>query len=201
MGNRVAFYLRVSTGSQTTENQRRELEAIASQRNWNVVEVYEDAGISGAQGRDKRPALDAMLKDATRGRFDIVAAWSVDRLGRSLQDLVGLLSELHALRIHLYLHRQALDTTTPSGLALFQMLGVFSQFERAMIQERVKAGLARARGKGKVLGRPRTSAKVEKRIRDLRSKGMGILRIARELGIGTGVVQRVCAELGPHGAH
>ncbi|MCH8097410.1 MAG: recombinase family protein, partial [Proteobacteria bacterium] len=126
MSKRVAFYLRVSTGEQTTENQRRELEQVAKRSGWQVVEIYEDAGISGANGREKRPAFDKLLKDASRREFDLVAAWSVDRLGRSLQHLVAFLGELHALKIDLYLHQQGIDTTTPAGKAMFQMMGVFA---------------------------------------------------------------------------
>jgi len=117
------------------------------------AKVYKDYGISGAKGRDKRPAFDALCRAAARREFDVVMGWSVDRLGRSLQDLVGFLSELHALKIDLFLHRQGLDTTTPAGKAMFQMMGVFAEFERAMIQERVRAGLARARSEGTTLGR------------------------------------------------
>ena len=94
-----------------------------------------DLIISGAKGRDKRPALDAMLKDATRKRFDVIAAWSVDRLGRSLQHLVTMLSHIHGAGIDLYLHQQAVDTSTPSGRAIFQMMGVFAEFERSMIRD------------------------------------------------------------------
>jgi DNA invertase Pin-like site-specific DNA recombinase len=190
---RAAIYLRVSTNGQTTENQRLELERVAAQRGWQAIEVYEDSGISGAKGRDSRPAFDRMLRDALAGKFDIVAAWSVDRLGRSLQDLVGFLSDLQATGRDLYLHQQAIDTSTPSGRAMFQMLGVFAEFERGMIRERVNAGLARATAKGIKLGRPRTSSDVETRIRKLRAKDMGLLKIARTLGIGTSVVQRVGA--------
>ncbi|MGE3160001.1 MAG: recombinase family protein [Xanthobacteraceae bacterium] len=188
---RVAIYLRVSTTGQTTDNQRRELEAVAEQRSWQVVGVYEDAGISGARGRDRRPGFDRLLKDATAGKFDILAAWSVDRLGRSLQDLVGFLGELKALGRDLYLHRQSLDTSTPSGRAMFQMLGVFAEFEREIIRERVNAGLARARANGVKLGRRRVSRKIEERIRALRSDGLGMLKISKSLGVGTSVVQRV----------
>src|SRR5262245_22152600 len=124
---RVALYVRVSTDGQTTENQRRELVAVAEHRGWYVTETYEEAGISGAKGRDARPAFDRLCQDATRRRFDIVAAWSVDRLGRSLQDLVAFLGEVHAAGVHLYLHQQAVDTTTPAGRALFQMMGVFAE--------------------------------------------------------------------------
>lgn len=190
---RAAIYLRVSTASQDTDNQRLELERVAQQRGWDIVGIYEDAGISGAKGRDKRPGFDRLLKDATRGKFDIVAAWSVDRLGRSLQDLVAFLAELRDTGRDLYLHQQAIDTSTPSGRAMFGMLGVFAEFERGMIRERVNAGLARARAKGTKLGRRRVAADVEARILALRSGGMGILKIGRELGVGTSVVQRVLA--------
>lgn len=190
-GRRVAIYLRVSTDGQTTENQRRELEAVAAKAGWQMVATFEDAGISGAKGRDKRPGFDAMLKAVTRREVDMVAAWSVDRLGRSMPDLVSFLSDLHARGADLYLHQQAVDTTTPSGKAMFQMLGVFAEFERAMIQERVKAGLARAKAQGKRLGRPTVGPAVEQRIRDLRAEGMGVLKVARTLGIGVSAVQRV----------
>ena len=166
---------------------------MAQQRGWQVVAAYEDAGISGAKSRDKRPGFDALCKDMARCRFDIVAAWSVDRLGRSLQDLVAFLGDLQASGKDLYLHVQGLDTATPSGRAMFQMLGVFSEFERSIIQERVRAGLQRARLKGVRLGRSPTSPQVEKRIRELLAGGMGKLKVARQLGIGTSVVQRVAA--------
>src|SRR3954470_15530399 len=194
MGKRVALYLRVSTAEQTVENQRRELEQVAERRGWTIAAVYEDAGISGAKGRDKRPGFDRMLKDATAGRFDIVAAWSVDRLGRSLQDLIGFLSELHSTGRDLYLHQQAVDTSTPSGRAMFQMMGVFAEFERGMIRERVNAGLARAKAKGVKLGRRRIAPQLEQRIRELRSEGKGVLKIGQLLGVGTSAVQRVIAE-------
>jgi DNA invertase Pin-like site-specific DNA recombinase len=123
-----------------------------------VVKVYRDQGISGSKGREGRPAFDALCKDASRRQFDLIAAWSVDRLGRSLQDLVGFLTEIHALGVNLFLHQQGIDTSTPAGKALFQMMGVFAEFERAMIQDRVRAGLERAKAQGKVLGRPSTDA-------------------------------------------
>ena len=132
-----------------------------------------------------------MLKDATRRQFDVVMAWSVDRLGRSLQDLVAFLGDLHAQGVDLYLHIQGIDTTTPGGKALFQMMGVFAEFERAMIQERVCAGLAKARAKGKRLGRPKVSASVESAIQAARAAGKGQLAIARELRVGVGTVRRV----------
>jgi DNA invertase Pin-like site-specific DNA recombinase len=190
---RVGIYLRVSTNGQTTANQRRELESVAARSGWQVVSIYEDAGISGAKGRDKRPGFDRLLKDATARKINMIAAWSVDRLGRSLQDLVAFLTDLQSLGCHLYLHQQALDTSTPSGRAMFQMCGVFAEFERGMIRERVNAGLARAKERGTRLGRPPVKSSVEARIRELRTEGMGILKIGRTLGVGTSVVQRVLA--------
>src|SRR4029434_10386502 len=168
---RAVVYLRVSTIDQTTANQERELRETASRMGCEITRIYKDHGISGAKGRDKRPAFDAMCRDANRRQFDVVMAWSVDRLGRSLQDLVGFLSELHALGVDLFLHQQGLDTTTPAGKAMFQMMGVFAEFERAMIQERVRAGLRRAKDEGKQLGRPKIGADVERAIlADLRRK-------------------------------
>src|SRR6202171_648312 len=155
---RVAIYLRVSTSKQDTENQRRELEAVAERSGWHVVKVYEDAGISGAKGRDKRPGLDAMLKAVNAREFDLVAAWSVDRLGRSLTDLLGILQGLHDKGVDLFLHQQGLDTSTTAGKAMFQMLGVFAEFERGIIRERVNAGLARAKAKGPETWPPHSEA-------------------------------------------
>src|SRR6266850_1823721 len=145
---RAAIYLRVSTTDQTTANQERELREIAGRTGCEIVKVYKDHGISGAKARDKRPGFDALCRDATKRQFDVVMAWSVDRLGRSLQDLVAFLSDLHALGLDLFLHQQGIDTRTPGGKAMFQMMGVFAEFERSMIRERVRAGLARAKDEG-----------------------------------------------------
>jgi DNA invertase Pin-like site-specific DNA recombinase len=193
---RAAVYLRVSTDEQTTNNQRRELEVAAEARGWQVVASYEDAGISGAKGRANRPGLDAMLKDATRRKFDVVMAWSVDRLGRSLADLVVGLQELHDARVDLFLHQQAVDTTTSAGKAMFQMLGVFAEFERAMIKDRVNAGIARIKAggatkSGNPLGRPTIKADVEQAIREHLAAGNGMLKTAKLVGVGSGTVQRV----------
>ena len=149
---RVAIYLRVATTGQTVENQKRELEEAGERHGWEVVRLFKDAGYSGAKGRDQRPGLDALLQGVARKEFDLVAAWSVDRLGRSLQDLLGTLGELHAKGVGLYLHQQGLDTSTPAGKAMFQMMGVFAEFERAMIRERVMAGLKRAKANGTTSG-------------------------------------------------
>src|SRR5258707_6077727 len=194
-GKRVAIYLRVSTDGQTVENQRRELKAAAKRHGWQVVETFADEGISGAKGRDKRPGLNKLLLGVARKDFDLVAAWSVDRLGRSLQHLISILSEVHAKGVGLYLHQQGLDTTTPAGEAMFQMLGVFAQFERAMIRERVNAGLARARAQGKTLGRPKVAPAVERRVRASLGNGTGNLKTARALGLGTRTVQRIKDEM------
>ena len=196
--NRVALYLRVSTGEQSVENQRRELLTTAERRGWAVVQEFVDEGISGAQGRDKRPAFDKLLKAVTRRKVDMVAAWSVDRLGRSLQDLVGFLGELHAAGVDLYLERQGVDTSTPAGRALFQMLGVFAEFERALIQERVRAGIANARSTGTKSGRPfrRPTIDSERRleIERLLGEGIGIRRVARMTKSGNGVVALIKRE-------
>jgi DNA invertase Pin-like site-specific DNA recombinase len=191
---RVALYLRVSTSEQTTKNQRRELEAVAKRHGWQVVSVFEDAGVSGAKGRNARPGLDALMKAVTRREIDMVAAWSVDRLGRSLMDLLEFLKELHAKGVDLFLHQQGLDTSTPSGRAMFQMMGVFAEFERAMIRERVLTGLARARAQGIQLGRRRLEdidPNKAAAIRRARAKGTGIRRIARNMGVGVGTVLRL----------
>jgi DNA invertase Pin-like site-specific DNA recombinase len=194
---RAALYLRVSTLDQTTGNQERELREIAVRIGYDIVRVYKDHGISGAKGRDKRPAFDNLCRDAARREFDVVMAWSVDRLGRSLQDLIGFLSELHALGIDLFLHQQGLDTTTPSGKAMFGMMGVFAEFERSMIQERVRAGLARAKAEGKQLGRPKIDEKTEHAIQAAlkRKDRPGVRAIAATLGVGVGTVQRINREL------
>ena len=189
----VALYARVSTDGKSNENQLRELRAAIDRHGWSIVAEYVDHGISGAKGRKDRPRFDALLHAVARREFDMVAAWSVDRLGRSLQDLVSFLGDLQSKKVDLYLHQQALDTSTPSGKAMFGMLGVFAEFERTIIQERVKAGLARARAKGTTLGRPKTNAKIEQQIRNLSAKGVGKVKIARMLGIGVSVTQRVLA--------
>jgi DNA invertase Pin-like site-specific DNA recombinase len=188
---RVALYARVSTDLQSVANQTAELQEVAGRLGWEVVAEFTDRGVSGAKGREGRPGLDRLLKGVTRGEFDLVAAWSVDRLGRSLTDLLSLLGELHTRGCDLYLHQQGLDTSTPAGRAMFQMMGVFAEFERAMIVERVNAGLKRARASGVRLGRPSVGNDTEDRIRALRAEGLGMLKIAQAVGCGTSVVQRV----------
>src|SRR3954451_13929917 len=198
---RVGLYLRVSTTGrdQTVENQRQALVAAIKSKGWQIVAEFCDEGISGAKGREKRPGFDRLHKAIARREIDIVAAWSVDRLGRSLQDLVAFLGEIHAAKVDLYLDRQGLDTTTPAGKAMFQMLGVFVEFERAIIQERIHAGITRARTvgtkSGKPIGRARISPQKEAAIRAALASGKGVLKVARELGTGSSTVQRIAREM------
>ena len=195
MHKRAAIYVRVSTDKQTIENQLRELRQIAERRGWEVIKEYHDAGISGAKGREARPGLDEMLKDAQRRRFDVVMAWAIDRVGRSLIDLLGTIQTLEHCGVDLYLDQQSIDTTTPSGRLMFQITGAFAEFERSMIRQRIRAGLRRAVDAGKQLGRPKIASALEKRIQAQLRGGRGMLAIAKALGCGTSTVQRVAREM------
>jgi DNA invertase Pin-like site-specific DNA recombinase len=200
MTKRVALYARVSVDrAQTVENQLRDLQAVAVRLGWTVVAVFTDEGISGAKGRDQRPGFDALLKGVARKEFDLIAAWSVCRLGRSLQDLVAFLADVQARGVDLYLHQQALDTSTPSGRMLFQLLGVFGEFERAMIRSRVMAGLDRVRGQ-KRLGRPPMPAERVEQIKAMLISGKGVRETARQTGAGTASVQRIKRSLTVEGS-
>ena len=196
--------MRVSTDHQSVESQIRELRQVAERREWHVAEVYRDAGINGAKGRDQRPGLDALLKDANRRKFDVVMAWAIDRLGRSLVDLLGTIQHLEAVCVDLYLDQQSIDTTTP-GKLLFQMTGAFAEFERSMIRQRVRAGLSVIKAKierdgkfvskaGKVrkrLGRPGAEADKLGRARLELAKGTGIIKTAKLTWLGTGTVHKL----------
>jgi DNA invertase Pin-like site-specific DNA recombinase len=195
MQKRAAIYVRVSTDKQTVENQVAALRQIAERRGWEVVEQYSDAGISGAKGRNGRPGLDQMLKDASKRKFDVIMGWAIDRIGRSLTDLLHTIETLHACGVDLYLDQQAIDTTTPAGKLMFQVCGAFAEFERSMIRQRVNAGLKRAVAQGKQLGRPRIDAALEKRIQAQLRLGKGMLKVARECGVGSGTVQRIKEEM------
>jgi DNA invertase Pin-like site-specific DNA recombinase len=192
---RVAIYARVSTDSQTVENQILELKQIAERRGWEVVETYTDAGISGAKGRAQRPGLDRLLKDASRRKFDVVMSWAIDRVGRSLIDLLGTIQHLEAVGVDLYLDQQSIDTTTPMGKLVFQITGAFAEFERSMIQQRIRAGLKRAVAQGTKLGRPKVDLALERKAQKQLEKGVGILKVAKALGLGTGTVQRIKQEM------
>lgn len=168
---------------------------VCERRGWEIVEQYHDAGIGGSKGRDGRPGLDQMLKDASRRKFDVIMAWAIDRLGRSLIDLLGTIQALEACGVDLYLDQQSIDTTTPAGKLMFQVCGAFAEFERSMVRQRVHAGLKRAVEQGKTLGRPKIDLALEKRIQSHLRAGKGMLKVARELGVGTGTVQRIKAEM------
>ena len=187
---RAGIYLRVSTDQQTTENQFRILQEVAERSGWTIVEVFEDVG-SGGKGRDKRPAFDALLKAVHRREVQIVMAFAVDRLGRSLPDLVAFLSDIQTSNADLYLHQQNVDTSSPSGRMLFQMLAVFAEFERSIITSRINAGLARARANGVQFGRPNLSLERRTKVQKALGDGLSIRAVARTTGVSTASVQRI----------
>ena len=188
---RVGIYLRVSTDQQTTENQRRILLEVAERSGWEVVGIYEDQGISGAKSRDQRPGFDALLKAVARSEIQMVMAWSVDRLGRSLPDLIGLLSDLQARGCDLFLHQQSLDTSTPTGRAMYGMLSIFAEFERSMISNRVRAGQQRSRAAGVRFGRPPIPPIDIDKVKVRLAKGQSIRVIARATQMSTASVMRI----------
>ncbi|WP_237213000.1 recombinase family protein [Falsiroseomonas oryziterrae] len=192
---RAALYLRVSTDTQTVENQRVALRAEADRRGCRIVREYEDAGVSGAKGRDKRLGFDALLKDAARRRFDVVLVWSMDRLGRSVLHVALATAELDAAGVALVSLQQGVDGTTPYGRAMMQMASVFAELERSAIKARVAAGLERARQQGVRLGRPRVDDAKEAEVRRHLAMGMGVLRAAKLAGVGSGTAQRIRREM------
>ena len=196
-GVRAAVYLRGSTtDGQTTENQRMALARVAAHRRWEIVQTYEDAGISGAKGRDQRPAFNQMLKDAVRGRFGVLMVWSIDRLGRSVLHVASAMAEMDAAGVALYSDQQAIDSTSPFGKAMMQMACVFGELEREMIRARVVSGLNRVREQGfKKLGRPPVGRKIEEIIRRHLGAGHGIPKVAKMVGCGIGTVQRFKREM------
>jgi len=188
---RAAIYLRVSTDDQTNENQRQALVEVAGRRGWSVVETYEDQGVSGAKGRDQRPGFDRMLKDAGRRRFDVLAVWSIDRLGRSTAAVATALDDLEAAGVAIYADKEGVDASTAHGRAMLEMASVFARLERSMIVERVKAGMARAKAEGKHVGRPRTNEDTVAAIRAMLAGGRGMISTAKALGVGVGTVHRI----------
>jgi DNA invertase Pin-like site-specific DNA recombinase len=188
---------------QTTENQRLALEQWAANAGCTVVATFEDK-VSGAKGRDKRPQFDALLKAAVRREFDMITVWSSDRLGRSMSHLIAVIETIKGTGVGLYVHTQALDTTTPAGRAMFQMLGVFGEFEREMIRERVNSGLDRVRGEidrkgvyetknghtSKCLGRPGAELHKIEEARKLLAAGHGSTATATAASGATSVVAR-----------
>ena len=191
---RCAIYGRtsLSNGKQTCENQLRELRQIAERRGYLIVAELVDEGVSGAKGRDQRPQFDTLIKEATRQSYDIILCWSVCRLGRSVQHLVSFLDEIHSVGCDLYIHQSGLDTSTPSGKMMFQMCGVFAEFERGMIRERVKAGQSRAKAQGKHIGRPSTiDAALVGSVLSMKAEGVGIKKMASHLQVGVGTIYKV----------
>ena len=191
---KVGLYLRVSTEDQTTENQGLVLREICETNGWEIFDTYVDHGVSGSKGRDKRPEFNRLIKDMTRRKFQKVMVWDVSRLGRSLTHLVEFLNEVHSVGCDLYIHQSGLDTQTPSGKMMFQMIGIFSEFERSMISQRVKTGLQRVRKSGKKLGRPSTSPEVIERIKELLNLGWSYTPISKELGVSRMTISRIARQ-------
>ncbi len=193
--SRVALYARVSTsnGHQDPEMQLRELREYAGRRGWQVTDEYTDHGVSGS--KESRPELNRLMADVHRRRFDAILVWKIDRFGRSLKHLVNALADLGAYGVAFVSLRDNLDLSTPSGRLMFAVIGAMAEFERALIQERVKAGLRNARAKGKRIGRPRASLDM-KRLTSLRGEGWGWNRIAADLGVGPGTVLRAAERAG-----
>lgn len=181
---RAALYTRVSTGQQSPEMQRRELLAYCERRGWEIAAEYSDV-MSG--GKDSRPALDRMLSDARKRKFDVIVCWKLDRIGRSLKHLLNLLSELEAVGVALVSYSDALDLSTPQGRLMFQIIGAMAEFERSLIRERVLCGLRNAKARGVVLGRRRIPVDVA-RVRALRSEGRSWQAISNEMEIPRGTL-------------
>jgi DNA invertase Pin-like site-specific DNA recombinase len=184
---KAALYLRVSTSQQTTSNQRRELESYCERQGWQVAEIYDDSGVSGS--KQERPALDRMLKDATAGKFQVVVVWKIDRLARSVAHLLSILQQLQSAGVGFCSTTQQLDTTTPYGRMVTQLLGCIAEFERSLVVERVKIGMASARARGSKIGRPRTAVDIRKAL-ELRMKGLGLKQIARLIGVPRSTLHR-----------
>ena len=196
MTNRCVIYTRVSADNQTTDNQLMELKRVVELKGLTIIDTFTDEGISGAKGRDKRTGFDNLIKGAVKKEFDTILVWSVDRLGRSLQDLVSFLNEIHSVGCDLYIHQSGIDTSTPSGKMMFQMCGVFAEFERGMIRERVISGQNRAKSQGKHIGRPTNlNEGLTHSIKYMKEQGVGIRKIAKELKVGVSTVYKVLDEV------
>jgi len=185
---RAALYARVSTlNGQHPEMQLSELREYGARRGWQIVGEYVDEGVSGA--KESRPQLNRLMSDAHRRKFDLIAVWKVDRFGRSLKHLVNALADLDSLGVAFVSLRDNLDLSTPSGRLMFQVIGAMSEFERSLIQERVRAGLRNAVARGVRLGRPRTLANADE-IARLRASGASWREVAEQMGIGVGTAVR-----------
>jgi DNA invertase Pin-like site-specific DNA recombinase len=159
-----------------------------------ITHIFEDAGVSGSARRDQRPAFNELMKGIARKDFQMAMAYSVCRLGRSLSDLVAFLEDIHAKGCDLYLHQQGLSTDNPSGRLLFQLMGVFSEFEKAILVSRVKSGLARAKANGTKLGRPSLAPIEVKQIKESLNKGLSIRKAAKKHSVSTATIMRVKQE-------
>jgi DNA invertase Pin-like site-specific DNA recombinase len=194
MTKRVCLYGRVSKSSQSVERQITELEIVAARNDWEIVDRYIDHGISGSKGRQDRPQLDRMMKDSTKRKFDVVMVWSIDRLGRSLQNLIEILNDLNAKNVDLYFDQQSIDSTTPTGKLMFSLIGAFAEFEKSIIKERVISGLENWKRKNpdKKLGRPSNlTPEMESKILEMRSRNMGINKIAKACGVGSQTISNI----------
>ena len=192
MPKRVCLYARVSKTSQSVERQISELEIVAARNGWEIVDRYIDHGISGATGRDQRHELDHMMKDSTKRKFDVVMVWSIDRLGRSLQNLIEILNDLNSKNIDLYMDQQSIDSTTPTGKLMFSLIGAFAEFEKSTIRDRVISGLANARKKGRIGGRPTNlTDEIQAKILEMKSAGASIRKIKEECSVGTATIYKV----------
>jgi len=191
----VAIYARVSTDKQTTDNQVQQLRSYVERMGWVLVDEYIDQGVSGSKGKDARPQYKRLDADVMKRKFDVVLCWKLDRLSRSLKDLMEFSSLLEEKGVDLVAYDQQIDTTTASGKLFFHMIGAFAEFERGIIVERVMAGIARSKiggtKSGRLHGRPPNVSNPEELVLKARSEGKGILRIAKEIGIGTSTVQRI----------
>lgn len=193
--DRVAIYGRVSTTEQTSENQINFLQEIVNRNGWELVQTYVDEEISGTKGRDKRSEFDRLCKDMVRRKFNRILVWDISRLGRSLQHLVEFLNDVQSVNCNLYIHQSGLDTSTPSGRMMFQMVGVCSEFERSMISERVKLGLKRVKSKGTKLGRPSKIDDVTKQqVLNMVDQGKSLAQISKILEISKMSASRVNRE-------
>jgi len=198
---KVVIYSRVSTEKQTVENQLQTLREISDRNGWEIVGEYSDIGVSGSLSRKDRPQFDELLKDGNRKKYDCILVWSIDRIGRSLSDLVSFLNDIQSKNIDIYIHQQGIDTNTHTGKMMFQMLGVFSEFERNIIRERIKSGMERVKRtgtkSGKKIGRQtNVNSSTRGLVIGLRERGMSFGRISRELGIGVGTIYKLLDQTG-----
>ncbi len=189
---KTAIYMRVSTSLQTTDNQLVALQDYATRMNYEITSIYKDEGISGVKNQNQRPALNAMMKDVVKGKFSQILIYDISRLGRSLKDLVNILNDFNQSKVRLIFIQNGIDTSNSTGQMMFQLLGVFAEWERQTIVDRVNAGLVRARQAGKKLGRPSTiNDSVISAVKLLRNQNIGIRKISSQLRIGVGTVMKI----------